>query len=231
MLSNYKYFSSAVSIIAHIVLFAFLLAAYKGTNNPNSSLIEVGLGGEPGGGSGGAPDVVAANPEVKIPTKEPTEKKTKEAEKPKRKEVEGTGTSTVKGTGTGTGTGTGIGNGTGSGTGGNIGLPPIPKVDPPKPVSEVYLVAVEQMPEPIGGGESIRDKIPPSVMSSGVKGTVYVLTYIDENGTVRKVLLSKGLGGEADQAALNAVRRTHFRAGRKAGVPVKVQMLVGVLFK
>jgi TonB family protein len=97
-------------------------------------------------------------------------------------------------------------------------------------VSEVYLVAVEQMPEPLGGMESIKDKIPPSVKSSGIKGTVYVLAYIDENGTVRKVLLSKGVGGEADQAALNAVRRTHFRAGRKAGVPVKVQTLIAILF-
>jgi TonB family protein len=230
MFSNYKYFSSTVSLLVHVLLFAFLLAAYKGTNKQDQSLIEVGFGGEPGGGNGGAPNVVQANPEVKIPTKEPTEKKTKTVEKPKTKEIEGTGTSVVKGTGTGTGTGTGAGNGTGSGTG-NLGLP-LPKVDPPKPpVSEVYLVAVEQMPEANGGSEGIRDKIPPSLMSSGVKGTVYIQAFIDENGTVRKVLLSKGLGGEQDQAALNAVRRTHFRAGRKAGVPVKVQMLVAVVFK
>jgi outer membrane biosynthesis protein TonB len=57
-----------------------------------------------------------------------------------------------------------------------------------------------------------------------------VLAYIDENGTVRKVLLSKGIGGEEDAAAMSAVRRTRFRAGRKAGVPVKVQMLVAISF-
>jgi TonB family protein len=227
MFSNYKYFSYGLSILAHILLFTFILAIYKGTNNPNASLIEIGFGGEPGGGSGGAPNVVPANPEEKIPTKEPTAKKTKVTEKPKPKEIEGTGTSTnLPGTGTGNGTGTGPGTGTGTG---NISIP-LPKKDPPKPVSEVYLVAVEQMPEALGGMESIKDKIPPSVKGSGVKGTVYVLAYIDENGTVRKVLLSKGIGGEADQAALNAVRKTHFRAGRKAGVPVKVQMLVAILF-
>jgi TonB family protein len=227
MFSNYKYFSSGLSILAHILLFTFILAIYKGTNNPNASLIEIGFGGEPGGGSGGAPNVVPANPEEKIPTKEPTTKKTKITEKPKPKEIEGTGTSTnLPGTGTGNGTGTGPGTGTGTG---NIAIP-LPKKEPPKPVSEVYLVAVEQMPEALGGMESIKDKIPPSVKGSGVKGTVYVLAYIDENGTVRKVLLSKGIGGEADHAALNAVRRTHFRAGRKAGVPVKVQMLLAILF-
>src|ERR1035437_2268969 len=93
MFRNYKYFSSCVSVLVHIILFTFLLATYKATNNPNASLIEVGFGGEPGGGGGGAPNVVPANPEEKIPTKEPTEKKTKAAEKPKPKEIEGTGTS------------------------------------------------------------------------------------------------------------------------------------------
>ena len=227
MFSNYKYFSFGLSVLVHILFFTLLLVIYRGTNNPNSSLIEIGFGGEPGGGGGGAPNVIPASPEEKIPTKEPTEKKIKETEKPKPKEIEGTGTSTNL-TGKGTGGGPGTGNGTGTGTG-NIGIP-LPKPEPPKPVSEVYLVAVEQMPEPLGGMESIKDKIPPSLKSSGVKGTVYVLAYIDENGTVRKVLLSKGIGGEADQAALNAVRRTHFRAGRKAGVPVKVQMLLAILF-
>ena len=226
MFSNYKYFSSGVSIFSHILLFTFLLATYKATNNPNASLIEVGFGGEQGGGGGGSPNVKPASPEEKIPTKEPTQKNTKEISKPK--EIEGTGT-TVNPTGTGSGGGPGTGNGTGTGSG-NIGIP-VPKPIPPKiPVSEIYLVAVEQMPEPLGGMESIKDKIPPSIKGSGVKGTVYILAYIDENGTVRKVLLSKGIGGEADQAALNAVRRTHFRAGRKAGVPVKVQMLVAILF-
>ena len=230
MFSNYKYFSSGVSILFHVLLFTFLLAGYRATNKENSSLFEVGFGGDPGGGSGGAPNVVPANPVEKIPTKEPTLKKSKETEKPKTKEIEGTGTTVNPVKGNGTGSGTGTGNGTGTGTG-NIGLPLPKKIDPPKPpVSEVYLVAVEQMPEPLGGISSIKDKIPPSVISSGVKGTVYVLAYIDENGTVRKVLLSKGLGGEVDASALNAVRRTHFRAGRKAGVPVKVQMLLGIYF-
>jgi TonB family protein len=231
MFSNYKYFSSGVSLLAHILLFAFLLMTYKATNNPNASLIEVGFGGEQGGGGGGAPDVKQANPEEKIPTKEPTVKNTKETDKPKPKEVEGTGTTVNPTTGTGTGGGPGTGNGTGTGTGGgNLGIP-IPKpIIPKPPVSEVYLVAVEQMPEPLGGMESIRDKIPAELKGGGAKGTVYVLAYIDENGTVRKVLLSKGVGGEADQAALSAVRRTHFRAGRKAGVPVKVQMLLGIMF-
>jgi TonB family protein len=232
MFSNYKYFSSGLSVIIHIVLFMCLLAVYRGTSKPDSSLIEIGFGGEPGGGSGGAP-IIQPPVEEKIPTKETQDKKIKETEKPKVKETESTtnisGTGTKSGTGTGTGNGTGIGNGTESGTGkGNIGFP-APKVVPPKPVDETYYVAVEQMPEPIGGMESIRDKMPAALKGQG-KGTVYVLVYIDENGAVRKVLLSKGIGGDADQAALNAIRRTRFKAGRKAGVYVRVQMMMGVSF-
>jgi len=134
----------------------------------------------------------------------------------------------LKGSGTGTGTGTGSGNGTGPGKGAGVPVP-VPKVVP-KPIDETYYVAVEQMPEPVGGMEGINEKINPSVKSSGVKGTVYILAFIDENGVVRKAILSKGIGGEADQAALNAIRRTRFHPGRKASVIVRVQMLMAVHF-
>ena len=88
MFSNYKYFSYAVSVIAHVLLFVFLLRGYYRANNPNASLVEVGYGGEPAGGSGGTPYEKPANPEEKIATKEPSEKKVKEVVKPKVKEVE-----------------------------------------------------------------------------------------------------------------------------------------------
>jgi TonB family protein len=229
MFSNYKYFSTGVSVLLHILLFAFLLGGFKGRNNPDASVFEVGLGGEQGGGGGGEKYEKPASPEEKIPTKEPSLKQSKVVEKTKVKEVEGTGTN-PNANPNATGTGGGPGTGTGTGTGGGGLVLPIPKpVVVKPPVSEVYLVAVEQMPEPIGGMESVKDKIPAGLKGTG-KGTVYILAYIDENGTVRKVLLSKGIGGEADQAALSAVKRTRFRAGRKAGVPVKVQMLVAISF-
>ncbi len=232
MFSNSKYFSAGLSVLIHVILFLFLLNFYKITNHQDSSYIEIGLGGTPGGGNGGEPNVKPQSVEEKIPVKEEKTPsiKSKVADKPKAPEKEGVlNNSGVKGSGTGTGTGTGSGNGTGPGTGSGILSIPIPKVVP-KPVDETYYVAVEQMPEPIGGMEDINDKINPSLKAGGAKGTVYILAYIDENGAVRKVLLSKGIGGEADQAALNAVRRTRFRAGRKAGVIVKVQMLMAIHF-
>jgi TonB family protein len=232
MFSNSKYFSTGVSVLLHVILFLFLLNFYKAPNRQDFSLVEIGLGGTPGGGNSGEPNVKPQSVEEKIPVKEKktADIKTKITEKPKSPEKEGVlNTTGLKGSGTGTGTGTGSGNGTGPGTGSGKIVIPIPKVVP-KPVDETYYVAVEQMPEPIGGMTSINDKINPALKSGGAKGTVYILAFIDENGAVRKVLLSKGIGGEADQAALNAIRRTRFRAGRKAGVSVRVQMLMAVHF-
>ena len=234
MFSNSKYFSIGLSVIIHVILFLFLLNFYCVTNRQDSSLVEIGLGGTPGGGNGGEPNVKPQTVEEKIPVNEKkvTTAKTNEPVKSKAPEKEGVlNNSGLKGSGTGSGTGTGSGNGNGPGTGSGTPpiLIPIPKVVP-KPVDETYYVAVEQMPEPIGGMEGINDKINPSVKSGSTKGTVYILAFIDEKGAVRKVMLSKGIGGEADQAALNAIRRTRFHAGRKAGVTVKVQMLMGVHF-
>ena len=232
MFSNSKYFSTGLSVLIHVFLFLFLLNFYKVTNHQDSSQIEIGLGSTPGGGNGGEPNVKPQSVVEKIPVNEKkiTPSKSKEPEKSKVPEKEGVlNNSGLKGSGTGTGTGTGSGNGNGPGTGSGPLPIPIPKVIP-KPVDETYYVAVEQMPEPIGGMEGINEKINPSVKSSGVKGTVYILAYIDENGVVRKALLSKGIGAEADQAALNAVKRTRFRAGKKAGSIVRVQMLMAVHF-
>jgi len=232
MFSNSKYFSAGLSILIHVILLLFLLSFYKVTKNQDSSLVEIGLGNTPGGGNGGEPNVKPQTVEEKIPVNEKKSpvSKSKVTEKPKTPEKEGIlNNSGLKGSGTGTGTGTGSGNGTGPGTGSGSLPIPVPKVVP-KPIDETYYVAVEQMPEPIGGMESIYEKIDPSVKSSAPKGTVYILAFIDENGAVRKVMLSKGIGGSADQAALNAIRRTRFRAGRKAGVIVRVQMLMAVHF-
>ena len=234
MFSNSKYFSTGLSVLIHAILFLFLMNYYHIIGEQrNQELVEIGLGNTPGGGNGGEPNVTPQTVEEKIPTNEKkvTTTKTKETEKPKAPEKEGIlNNSGIKGSGTGTGTGTGSGNGTGPGTGGGVPIPiPIPKVVP-KPVDETYYVAVEQMPEPIGGMGGVYDKIAPTVKGGSAKGTVYILAFIDENGVVRKVMMSKGIGGEADQAAMNAVRRTRFKAGRKAGVTVRVQMLMGIHF-
>lgn len=108
---------------------------------------------------------------------------------------------------------------------------------PPKKVEEdlepVFFVAVEQMPEPIGGIGAIQKKIvyPEIAKRAGVQGRVYIKAYVDEVGKVTKVELIRGIGAGCDEAAMKAVNSVMFKPGKQRGKPVKVQVTVPVLFK
>ena len=110
--------------------------------------------------------------------------------------------------------------------------PPPPKVEEEE-VEPVFFVAVEQMPEPIGGIGAIQKKIvyPEIAKRAGVQGRVYVKAYVDEAGKVTKVELIRGIGAGCDEAAMEAVNSVMFSPGKQRGKPVKVQVTVPVLFK
>lgn len=116
-----------------------------------------------------------------------------------------------------------------------IEAPPPPPKEDKKIVEEepVYFVAVEEMPEPIGGITEIQKKIiyPEIAKRAGVEGKVYVLAFVDESGTVTDVKLIKGIGAGCDEAAMDAVRKTKFKPGKQRGKPVKVQVSIPVVFK
>ena len=111
-------------------------------------------------------------------------------------------------------------------------------VPPPKEVVEeseepTYFVAVEEMPQPIGGLQGIQGKIkyPEIARRAGVEGKVFVRAFVDEMGNVVSVELVKGIGGGCDEAALDAILNTKFTPGKQRGKPIKVQVTVPVLFK
>jgi periplasmic protein TonB len=110
--------------------------------------------------------------------------------------------------------------------------PPPPKVEE-EDAEPVFFVAVEQMPEPIGGIGAIQRKIvyPEIAKRAGVQGRVYVKAYVDEAGKVTKVELIRGIGAGCDEAAMEAVNSVMFSPGKQRGKPVKVQVTVPVLFK
>jgi protein TonB len=111
--------------------------------------------------------------------------------------------------------------------------PPPPKEEKKVEDEPQYFVAVEEMPEPIGGIAAIQSKIvyPEIAKRAGVEGRVYVLAFVDETGTVTKVETIKGLGAGLDEAALNAVKQTKFKPGKQRGKPVKVQVSIPIIFK
>ncbi len=114
-----------------------------------------------------------------------------------------------------------------------VAPPPPPPKEEEEEVEPVFFVAVEQMPEPIGGISAIQKKIvyPEIAKRAGVQGRVYVKAYVDESGKVTKVELIRGIGAGCDEAAMEAVNSVMFSPGKQRGKPVKVQVTVPVLFK
>ena len=97
----------------------------------------------------------------------------------------------------------------------------------------VYFVAVEEMPQPIGGIQAIHDLIvyPEIAKRAGIEGKVYILAYLNEEGEVVKTEVIKGIGGGCDEAAEFAVRKTKFSPGRQRGRAVKVKVMIPIIFR
>ena len=114
----------------------------------------------------------------------------------------------------------------------NVEAPPPPREEK-KDEEPTYFVAVEEMPEPIGGIAAIQAKIvyPEIAKRAGVEGRVYINAFVDEHGNVTKAVVLKGIGAGCDEAALKAVKETKFKPGRQRGKAVKVQVSVPVIFK
>lgn len=111
--------------------------------------------------------------------------------------------------------------------------PPQEKVEEEEEAEPVFFVAVEEMPEPIGGIEGIQKRIeyPEIARRAGVQGRVFVKAFVDEKGDVWKTELIKGIGAGCDEAALEAVKLTKFKPGKQRGKAVKVQVSIPILFK
>lgn len=111
--------------------------------------------------------------------------------------------------------------------------PPPAKKEEVDDAEPVFFVAVEEMPEPIGGIGAIQEKIvyPEIAKRAGVQGRVFVKAFVNEAGDVNRVELIRGIGAGCDEAAMDAVKQTKFKPGKQRGKPVKVQVTVPVLFK
>ncbi len=96
-----------------------------------------------------------------------------------------------------------------------------------------FFVAVEEMPEIIGGIQALQSKIvyPDIARRAGVEGTVYVLSYVNEKGEVVKTEVQKGIGGGCDEAAQKAIFEMKFNPGKQRGMPVKVKVMIPVKFQ
>ena len=90
-----------------------------------------------------------------------------------------------------------------------------------------------ETPTPKGGIETLMHNVvyPEQARKSGVQGVVVVKATIDETGKVVSAEVVKSLSKECDQAAIDAVRKTEFTAGRVEGKTAKTEAVIPISFK
>ncbi len=110
--------------------------------------------------------------------------------------------------------------------------PPVKEENKEEEAEPVFFVAVEQLPEPIGGIADIQRRIvyPEIAKRAGIQGKVFILAYVDENGDVKKAEVIKGIGAGCDEAAVAAILQTKFRPGKQRDRPVKVKVTIPIRF-
>jgi periplasmic protein TonB len=111
--------------------------------------------------------------------------------------------------------------------------PPIQGEGKRRVEDEPFIDFAEVMPEPVGGLKAIQSRIiyPELARRGGIEGKVHVLAFVNENGDVVKAEIIKGAGAGLDEEAIKAVKETKFRPGQQRGRPVKVQVVIPIVFR
>jgi periplasmic protein TonB len=114
----------------------------------------------------------------------------------------------------------------------DIPITPIAQMKKPEEENS-YFVAVEEMPEPIGGIAEIQKKVvyPAIASAAAVEGRVVINAYVDIYGNVTKTEVVKGIGYGCDESAVDAIKSTKFKPGKQRGKAVNVRITIPVLFK
>ena len=75
-----------------------------------------------------------------------------------------------------------------------------------------YTDTISKFPEIVGGVQALAAliKYPSVAKESGVEGSVFVRTFINEEGNVEKLMVTRGIGSGCDIAAVTAISKTKF---------------------
>jgi TonB family protein len=99
-------------------------------------------------------------------------------------------------------------------------------------------VIVEQLPEAEGGMKTFYSHIrsemsyPSEALQKRIEGRVDVQFVVEKNGSLSDVKIIKGIGAGCDDEARRAIRNApSFKPGNQRGKPVRVAMVVPILFK
>lgn len=110
--------------------------------------------------------------------------------------------------------------------------PPPPEEEEEEESEPEVFVAVEQMPELIGGISGLQQKInyPEMARKAGVEGRVIVQFEVTQEGNVENAQVLRGIGAGCDKEALRVVREAQFEPGQQRGKPVRVKMSLPITF-
>jgi protein TonB len=104
-------------------------------------------------------------------------------------------------------------------------------------VEQVFTI-VEDQPEFPGGMPAFykfvgdKMKYPAQARRMGIEGRVFVQFVVDKDGTVTEVTAVKGIGAGCDEEAERVLRTApKFKPGKQRGRPVKVRMVLPIIFK
>lgn len=97
----------------------------------------------------------------------------------------------------------------------------------------ILICDVEICPVPVGGLNSIQDKLvyPEHALLYGLEGTVTLIVTVNEKGDVVATEILKGIGLGCDEAAEEAVKKTQFIPGQNFGKVVESKVTLNIEFK
>ncbi|MBK7106220.1 MAG: energy transducer TonB [Ignavibacteriae bacterium] len=103
----------------------------------------------------------------------------------------------------------------------------IEKIDEQPP-----FIWVEEMPEIIGGLQSLQSKIiyPEIAQKAGIGGKVILQATIDKIGNPIDIIVLKAVGAGCDEAAIEALKSVKFTPGKQRGKPVYVRITIPIVF-
>ena len=96
-----------------------------------------------------------------------------------------------------------------------------------------FFVAVENMPELVGGLASLQKMItyPKLAREAGIEGRVIVQFIVDKEGNVVNPSIVKGVHKSLDEEALRVVKKANFKPGTQRGKPVRVQYSLPITYQ
>ena len=97
----------------------------------------------------------------------------------------------------------------------------------------------ESVPDQPGSGDvtgpqpirKVDPRYPPSLMNAHVEGEVVLYAIIRRDGTVDSIQLMKGVEGQLDQNAMEALSRWKFRPATRNGAPVELEAVIHIPFR